>query len=81
MPFRPAVPSAVSSIADAAGRVMAVRLPDLVAPSAGGDSALVVAGSREIRTGEDAAFPKVVAVARRGAAGRSPRRRAARAVT
>jgi hypothetical protein len=63
VPFYPAVPSAVSSIADAPGRVVAVRVPDLAAPSAGRDSALVVAGTEAIRTGDDVAFLKVVAVA------------------
>ena len=68
MSFYPVVPSAVSSIADAAGRVVAVRLSDLASPSGwalgeGDRSALVIAGTSRVRSGDEVVFLKVIAVA------------------
>jgi hypothetical protein len=65
---------AVSGFADEAvpggGLVVAVRLPDLASPlrdgrplAAGDRSALVIAGTEQVRTGEATVFLKVVAVA------------------
>ena len=65
----PVSPDAASSVAEG-GVMVAVRLADLVTPLRngrlpGGDcrSALVIGGTRRIRTGEPVVFCKIVAVA------------------
>ena len=65
----PVSPDAASSIADG-GVMVAVRLADLVTPLRNGRlpgggcrSALVIGGTRRIRTGEPVVFCKIVAVA------------------
>jgi hypothetical protein len=66
----PVSPGAASSVAEGGEVIVAVRLADLVTPLGngrlpGGDcrSALVIGGTRRIRTGEPVVFCKVVAVA------------------
>jgi hypothetical protein len=66
----PVSPDAASSVAEGGEVMVAVRLADLVTPLRngrlpGGDcrSALVIGGTRRIRTGEPVVFCKIVAVA------------------
>ena len=66
----PVSPDAASSSAEGGEVMVAVRLADLVTPVGngrlpGGDcrSALVIGGTRRIRTGEPVVFCKIVAVA------------------
>ena len=66
----PVSPGAAGSVAEGGEVMVAVRLTDLVTPLAngrlpGGDcrSALVIGGTRQIRTGEPLVFCKIVAVA------------------
>jgi len=71
VPFYPVVPLPASSGGEAPGGgslMMAVRLSDLVSPAGrplgeGDRSALVIAGTEKIRTGDQVVFLKVVAIA------------------